>query len=677
MLAAIFLAIQTEPDFYVIPRPVQIEAREGDFIVRSEGPEFLPVEIRHEPNPSKVFFVSGAESEARFLSEAFGGLSTIESTHSQPVAGSFMLAHDANDPQLGEEGYTLHITSRSATIRANTRTGLFRGIQTVKQLRPLMAMYAGPPTLPAVYVRDYPRFSWRGMHLDVGRHMFPLDAIKRYIDTIAHFKMNTFHWHLTEDQGWRLEVRRYPKLSTISAFRDETLGRPGARLPGDGIRYGGTYSQEQVREIVAYAAARHINVVPEIEMPGHSTEVLAAYPELGCDTPENVAALAAGRNPFKVSTVWGVLPDIFCAGKEATFEFIEGVLDETLALFPSKFIHIGGDEAPKTRWENCSACKGRMAVEGLKDAHELQSYFIGRIDRYLTSKGRRLIGWDEILEGGLAENATVMSWRGIEGGIAAANSGHDAVMSPTSHCYLDYYQSRLPGEPEAIGGFLDLATAYSYEPVPSALAADKRHHILGVQGNVWTEYVKDAQQMEYMAWPRGAALAEVGWTPASSKNFDDFQSRWNMTQGWLRAMGVNFFSPRELQPALPATVETTMTALDGKPVLCAFDGNINTQFVTAGGVRAGDTLTITLEKARTVREVEFRFGPIGNKLRGGSIEVSADGSNWVTIATGSGETLSLPKAPRTVKALRLKITADSIHRLIVREVVLDGGRHVR
>ncbi len=668
MLALVLAVVQSQPEFYVIPRPVQIERREGDFVIKTVGSELLPEELRREPNPSKVFFVAGAEIEAKHLSNAFGDLKTVETKSTQPVAGSFLLALDARDAQLGKEGYTVHITARSATIRANTNAGLFRGIQTVRQLRGLAIMSAGPETLPAVYVRDYPRFSWRGMHLDVGRHMFPVDAIKRYIDTLAFFKMNTFHWHLTEDQGWRLDVKKYPKLTTISAFRDETRGRPGTNLPGDGIRYGGYYTQVQIRDVVAYASERHVTVVPEIEMPGHSTEVLAAYPELGCDTPENIKARQEGRNPFKVSTLWGVMPDIFCAGKEATFEFIGDVLDETLTLFPSKFIHIGGDEAPKTRWENCSACKKRMADEGLKDTHELQSYFIRRIDKYLVSKGRRLIGWDEILEGGLAENAAVMSWRGIEGGLAAANAGHDAVMTPTSHCYLDYYQSRLPGEPEAIGGFVDLAKAYSYEPVPAALAQDKRHHILGVQGNVWTEYIADAQHVEYMAWPRGAALAEVGWTPASLKNFDHFQSRWNWAHRWLQAMGVNYFMPRELKVAIPATVETTMTPLEGKPVLCAFDGDINSQFVAAAGVKAGDTLTITFDQPRSGSAIVFDFGPLGGRLRGGSIEVSLDGTTWSTYATGEGERLAVPKARRTVRAVRLKINKDSPHRLVVREI---------
>ncbi len=650
ILGTILIADRDVSSYAIIPIPVFIKAKTGDFVVKPT---------------TKVFAGEGAKSEAQFLADQFGGLRVIPAKTDDPVAGSFLLTLEGASPILGDEGYELRVTGQSVTLRANKPAGLFRGIQTIRQLKPLQPVDRW--TLSAVYIQDYPRFIWRGMHLDVGRHLFPVEAIKRYLDTMAFFKMNTFHWHLTEDQGWRIEIKKYPKLAEISSMRKETFGRPTLEF-GDGAEYGGYYTQDEIREVVAYAAERHITVVPEIEMPGHSSEVLAAYPNLACDTPTHREALARGENPFEVSTTWGVKPDILCAGREETFEFLQDVLDEVLDLFPGTFIHIGGDEAPKARWENCTRCQKRIEDEGLEDEHELQSYFIQRIDRYLTSKGRRLIGWDEILEGGLADNAAVMSWRGIEGGIAAAEAGHDAVMTPVSHCYLDYYQSRLPGEPEAIGGFIDLAKAYSYEPIPEGLAPNKHRHILGVQGNVWTEFVMDAQQVEYMAWPRGAALAEVGWSPAKAKDFDDFSRRWNTVQFWIMTMGVNYFTPRELRHVMPADVRTTLGTLENNHPVCAFDGDINSQFVSATGVKAGDTFTIELTEPMTVRRLSVRFGPMRGALRGGALEVIEDGQSWHLLGEFKGALIETKFAPRRVKAVRLRLTQDSKFRLIIREI---------
>ena len=650
ILGTMLMADRDVSSYAIIPIPVFLKVKTGDFIVKAT---------------TKVFTGEGAESEAQYLADQFGGLRVIAAKTASPIAGSFLLTLEGGEPILGEEGYELRVTTQSVTLRANTSAGLFRGIQTIRQLKPLQPVDRW--TLSAVYVRDYPRFQWRGMHLDVGRHIFPVEAIKRYLDTMAFFKMNTFHWHLTEDQGWRIEIKKYPKLAEISSVRKETFGRPA--LPfGDGAEYGGYYTQDEIREVVAYAAERHITVVPEIEMPGHSSEVLAAYPNLACDTPTHREALARGENPFEVSTTWGVKPDILCAGREETFEFLQDVLDEVLDLFPGTFIHIGGDEAPKARWENCTRCQKRIEDEGLKDEHELQSYFIQRIDKYLTSKGRRLIGWDEILEGGLADNAAVMSWRGIDGGIAAAEAGHDAVMTPVSHCYLDYYQSRLPGEPEAIGGFIDLAKAYSYEPIPQGLAPNKHRYILGVQGNVWTEYVMDAQQVEYMAWPRGAALAEVGWSLAKSKDFDDFSRRWNTVQFWVMSIGVNYFSPRELRPVMPASISTTLSASEDKPPICAFDGDINSQFVSEGGVKEGDTFTVELVDPMTVRHIFVRFGPMRGALRGGILELSEDGRSWHALGEFKGSHVESKFAPRSVKAVRVRLTKSSKFRLVIREI---------
>ncbi len=353
------------------------------------------------------------------------------------------------------------------------------------------------------------------MHLDVGRHFFPVEFIKKYIDMLALLKMNTFHWHLTEDQGWRIEIKKYPKLQEVAAWRDETLIGHYNDMPHqfDGKKYGGFYTQEEVKEIVAYAAERHITVIPEIEMPGHSQAAIAAYPHLGC----------TGENPG-VAKLWGVFEDIYCP-KEETFAFLEAILDEVLELFPSRYIHIGGDEAPKTRWKNCESCQVLIKKEGLKDEHELQSYFITRIEKYLNSKGRQIIGWDEILEGGLAPNATVMSWRGVEGAVAAAKQGHKVIMTPTSHCYFDYYQSNNDTEPLAIGGFLPLEKVYHFNPIPEGLTVEESQFIMGAQGNVWTEYIQDQKQVEYMAFPRAVALSEVLWTSEENKNYGDFVNR--------------------------------------------------------------------------------------------------------------------------------------------------------
>jgi hexosaminidase len=367
------------------------------------------------------------------------------------------------------------------------------------------------------------------MHLDVSRHFFPVEFVKKFIDGLASYKMNRSHWHLTEDQGWRIEIKKYPRLTEIGAWRKETMVEKNFDpYVGDGIPYGGFYTQDEVREIVAYAAERHVTVVPEIEMPGHSTAALAAYPELACT-----------EGPFEVSTIWGVKDDIYCPS-EKTFAFLEDVLTETMELFPSEYIHIGGDEVPKRRWEESELAQEVMRREGLADEHELQSYFIRRIEAFLLSHGRRLIGWDEILEGGLAPEATVMSWRGMEGGIEAARQGHDVIMTPTDHAYFDYYQGPAEEEPLAIGGYLPLEKVYELEPVPEELTEEEGKHILGAQGNVWTEYIKTADHAEYMTFPRLLAMAEVGWTPAERKDWDDFNRRVGSHVERLDARGFNF-----------------------------------------------------------------------------------------------------------------------------------------
>ena len=428
---------------------------------------------------------------------------------------------------LGSEGYSLSVGEDGVKISANSGAGLFYGAQSLLQLM------GADNSLPFVEITDYPRFAYRGLHLDVGRHMFPPAFIRKYIDLLARHKMNRFHWHLTEDQGWRIEIKKYPKLQEVGAFRKETLvghsSRDHSNDKYDGQRYGGFYTQDEVKDIVAYAAARHVTVVSEIEMPGHAMAALASYPNLGCT-----------GGPYEVATRWGVFPDVFCAGKEETFTFLQDVLDEVMALFPGEYIHIGGDECPKVRWEKCPYCQKRIKTEHLKDEHELQSYFIQRIEKYINSKGRRIIGWDEILEGGLAPNATVMSWRGEEGGIAAAKQNHDVIMTPSNWCYLDHYQDTTGNEPLAIGGYTPVSEVYSYEPVPAQLTADEAKHILGAQCNVWTEYIPTTEHVEYMVYPRASAMAEVLWSPKAGRNYDDFLQRLQQHFRYLDKLNVNY-----------------------------------------------------------------------------------------------------------------------------------------
>lgn len=381
---------------------------------------------------------------------------------------------------------------------------------------------------PTALVVDQPRFSWRGMHLDVSRHFFPVSFIKRYIDILSLYKMNVFHWHLTDDQGWRIEIKKYPRLTSIGGWRNGSMLGHYNEQRFDTVRYGGFYTQDEIREVVAYAADRGVTVVPEIEMPGHAMAALAAYPEFSCT-----------REKFEVGKTWGVYDDVFCT-RDSVFSFLEDVLSEVITLFPSRYIHIGGDEVPKTRWKACSHCRQRVKDEKLKNEHELQSYFIRRIERFVNAKGRQIIGWDEILEGGLAPNAAVMSWRGEEGGIAAANEKHFAVMTPGSHCYFDHYQSYPAGEPVAIGGLTTVQKVYSYEPIPFQLEESKHKFILGAQGNVWTEYINTPADVEYMILPRMLALSEVLWSSRENRNLAAFLGKIQVHFSWFKNLGINF-----------------------------------------------------------------------------------------------------------------------------------------
>lgn len=510
--------------YSIIPRPAVVDARRGQFNLKSTTSVRAP-----------ALFRAAARRFTRDIANATNFDLAVHTAGTE-TKNVIVLRRDAS---LGAEAYHLDVTASAVTIRASDAAGAFYGLETLKQLLPA-AIYRDAPvagtewSIPAVHIEDAPRFEWRGMHLDVSRHFMPKEFVKKYIDLLAHHKMNRFHWHLTEDQGWRIEIKKYPKLTEVGSCRDQTLVGPYVTDPAkrvfDGIKHCGFYTQDDIREIVAYAAERYITVVPEIEMPGHAQAAIAAYPELGVRPDTTVSVLG----------VWGVSEYIFNANP-STISFLQDVLTEVLALFPGKWIHIGGDEAVKTQWKASPQIQARIKELGLKDEHELQSWFIRQMDNFLTARGRRLVGWDEILEGGLADNATVMSWQGVKGGIAAAKAGHDVVMAPNSHTYFDHLQSRdRKKEPLSIGGFLPLDTVYAFEPIPSALSPAEAKHVLGAQAQLWTEYLPDPKAVEYMMFPRMAALAEAVWTPAPQRNYNDFLARLQIHLSRLQALDVKF-----------------------------------------------------------------------------------------------------------------------------------------
>jgi hexosaminidase len=440
---------------------------------------------------------------------------------------------------MDPEAYSLEVQKKRIEIKAAKPAGFFYAVQTLRQLLPLeiegnSMLQEFEWLVPAVSITDSPSFRWRGFMLDVSRHFFPKEDVLRMIDNLALHKINTLHLHLVDDQGWRIEIKKYPKLTEVGAWRVDREdkhwnSRPKQRT-GEQATYGGFYTQEDIKEMVAYAQKNFITIVPEIEMPAHVTSALAAYPQYSCT-----------GGPFTVlpGGIWPIT-DIYCAGNDSVFPFLEDVLSEVIDLFPSKYIHIGGDEATKTEWDKCLKCKKRIKTEGLKNAGELQSYFIKRIEKFVNSKGRVLLGWDEILEGGLPTEATVMSWRGFEGGVEAARQGHDVVMTPNSDCYFDYYQGQMDLEPLAIGGYLPLSKVYNFNPVPPDLDAEAAKHILGAQANLWTEYIPNLKHAEYMAFPRIAAMAEVLWSPNEVRNWEDFSRRLQQFMERYDEMGINY-----------------------------------------------------------------------------------------------------------------------------------------
>lgn len=520
---------QTSSDINIIPQPASIIRNVGAFNFNAK---------------TKIFIVADADTALEATVKSFieeihaGSGATVQTKVDEKKAKRtknvivFFLTKDAKPTK---EAYTINIDQDRVNISANTNSGIFYACQTLLQLAPTSVFNNAVPknyfSFPAVTIVDAPRFGYRGMHLDVCRHFFPVKFVKKFIDLLALHKFNTFHWHLTDDQGWRIEIKKFPLLTAIGSQRKETMEGNYSKKPRtfDATPYGGFYTQDEIRDVVQYAQKKFVTIIPEIEMPGHALAALSAYPNLSCDSTKK----------YEAATTWGVFEDVFCP-KEETFNFIDGVLTEVAALFPSEIIHIGGDECPKTAWKKSEFCQDLMKREGLKNEEELQSYFIRRVEKILASKGKKLLGWDEILEGGLSPTASVMSWRGIQGGIDAAKAGHNVVMTPGTPVYFDHYQAEASTEPMTIGGLNTLQNVYDYEPLPSELTDEQNKFILGAQGNIWTEYIADPSRVEYMAYPRVCALAEVVWSAKSQKNYPDFMRRLSKHIERLANKNVNF-----------------------------------------------------------------------------------------------------------------------------------------
>ena len=504
LLVPCFLLAQQKVS--IIPQPVSLQLDKGNFTIDAR------TTISYNKADKSL------KATANFLASGIKKISGINLSQNK---GNFKKIEFKISPtnEIGEEGYLLNVTAYGVKITANTNEGLIYGIQSLFQVLPQIRTNAAM-NVPCMQVKDYPRFKWRGMHLDVSRHFFSVDMVKEYIELLAYYKMNTFHWHLVDDQGWRIEIKKYPKLTEIGAWRVDHNDKVWSYRPqakeGEEATYGGFYTQEEIKDVVKFAAERGVNIVPEIEMPGHVASAIASYPELSCSQKHQLP-LTGGDYTNMSSN--------YCAGNDEVFKFNEEVLTEVMALFPSKYIHIGGDEVDKTAWKNCPKCQKRMQNENLKTEEELQSYFIKRIEKFIVSKNRKMIGWDEILEGGLAPEAVVMSWRGEKGGVESAKMNHEVVMTPGNPVYFDHYQAGPDGEPLAIGGMNTLKKVYDYEPIPKELPSENSKYILGAQANLWTEYITTNEGVEYMILPRMLALAEVVWSPATSKDWNSFNQR--------------------------------------------------------------------------------------------------------------------------------------------------------
>ena len=530
----------------IIPKPMTVQENAGTFQL-----------------PSTPTVAGSGPAAMWLMSQIGGGLSQAPPVTKEAGAIRFVIAD--TDNTLGEEGYTLDINGDGIVIRAKADTGLFYGAVSLMQMLPpaVLASHSidkAGVSLPYVHIVDKPRFQWRGLMLDCARHFTTKDNVEHLLDQMAMHKLNVFHWHLTDDQGWRIEIKQYPKLTSIGAWRDKAGFGMDPKLSttyGPDGKYGGFYTQDDIKEVVAYAAKLHILIVPEIEMPGHASAALRAYPEYFVPAPP--------PEPGQVLGDAGIFNGIYEPANDQTFVFLQNVLTEVMALFPSPYIHVGGDEVPKGPWEHNPVDIAFMKAHHMAGGEQLQSYFVTRIGKFITSQGRRMIGWDEILEGGLAPDAVVMSWRGTKGGLAASKADHDVVMTPSPYVYLDYEQGRGT-EPREVGGFLPIRKTYGYEPVPEGLTAAQAHHVLGIQGNLWTEYVPNFQRAEYMFWPRAAAVAETGWTAAKDKNWDDFARRLKVDEQRDNAMGIDY------RPLQDDDLKSAVHLVDGKIVIDPLPG---------------------------------------------------------------------------------------------------------
>ncbi|TDE03254.1 glycoside hydrolase family 20 protein [Flavobacterium hiemivividum] len=596
ILAALLLPclLLAQQKVSIIPQPVSIQIDKDSFII---------------DNTTTISFKKSdkdLKAVADFLSAGISKISGINLSQNKGKGKKIEFKISPTEG-IGEEGYLLNVTPSEVRITANTNKGLIYGIQSLFQVLPQVRTNA-ILKIPSMQVKDYPRFKWRGMHLDVSRHFFTVDMVKEYIELLAYYKMNTFHWHLVDDQGWRIEIKKYPKLTEIGAWRVDQNDKIWAKRPqakaGEEPTYGGYYTQEEIKEVVKFAAARGVNIVPEIEMPGHVASAIASYPELSCN------------QKFQLPLTGGDYTNMssnYCPGNEDVFQFNEDILTEVMALFPSQYIHIGGDEVDKSSWKSCPKCQARMKTENLKTEEELQSYFIKRIEKFIVSKKRKMIGWDEILEGGLAPEAVVMSWRGEKGGIEAAKMHHEVVMTPGNPVYFDHYQAGPDGEPLAIGGMNTLRKVYDYEPIPKELPAENRKYILGAQANLWTEYITTNEGVEYMVLPRMLALAEVVWSPSAAKDWTSFNQRLKWHYRGFQQKGLHYSEGSN-------KIEITPKVENGQLTVALASEVVGSEiFYTLDGSDPNDNsikydAPFTIEKTASVRAVSVYEGKVANGI---------------------------------------------------------------
>jgi hexosaminidase len=530
----ISVSTMSQTTITIIPKPVELTAHAGTFHVNQTTVIIANTNAKHD-----------AEMLNFYLKKLYGFMLLVKNTSSSANEKNRIILGLLKPDERKKDEYEITVDANKINVGGVSHEALFYGIQTLLQLLPADkdSTNNNQFEIPQLAIKDYPRFQYRGMHLDVGRHFFGVEEVKKYIDYLAYHKFNTFHWHLTEDQGWRIEIKKYPLLTSVGGFRNGTIIGHNPGTGNDSLHYGGFYTQEEVKEIITYAQDRYITIIPEIEMPGHASAAIAAYPQLSCFPDESTKispkiSWSGSRTGKQVQQSWGVFEDVFCPS-DYTFTFLKNVLDEVIQLFPSKYIHIGGDECPKDAWKRSPFCQQLIKEKGLKDEHELQSYFIGTIEKYINSKGRKIIGWDEILEGGLAPNATVMSWRGEEGGIAAARQHHDVIMTPGTYCYFDHSQNKNE-DSVTIGGYLPSEKVYNYEPVPKELNGEEAKFVLGAQGNVWTEYIGNMSKLEYMIFPRMSALSEVLWGPEKTREWSEFSSTLTELYKCYKLWGANY-----------------------------------------------------------------------------------------------------------------------------------------